>query len=110
MFKIHAAAQERLEAVSAIRYIRKNLANPMAAASLRSEIKRVQNLLKENPHRRPLVHDAYLAEKGIYSISVKNYLIFYNIDEDNQIVNLLHFMHSSEDWISRLSKEQNVDA
>jgi mRNA-degrading endonuclease RelE of RelBE toxin-antitoxin system len=105
MFKIHAAAQERLEVVSAVRYIRKNLANPMAAASLRSEIKRVQNLLKENPHRRPLVHDAYLADKGIYSIPAKNYLMFYNIDEDNQVVNLLHFMHNREDWIGRLSNE-----
>ena len=66
------------------------------------------NHIKENPYSRPLVHDEFLASLGIRSIRVKNYLIFYNIEEDNKYINAISFMYNKRDWINIL-KEKSLD-
>jgi plasmid stabilization system protein ParE len=75
----------------------------MAAMNLNLAVKEVRRKLRENPYRRPLVHDPYLADKGYHSIAVKNYLLFYTIDENNKIVRLHRFMHKTRDWMTILS-------
>jgi len=66
------------------------------------------NHIKEKPYSRPLVHDEFLASLGIRSIRVKNYLIFYNIEEDNKYINAISFMYNKRDWINIL-KEKSLD-
>ena len=61
--------------------------------------------LEENPYRRPLVQDKYLAMKGYRSINVKNYTLFYRIVEENNTVLLVRFMYSQRDWASILTNE-----
>ena len=57
-----------------------------------------------------MVQDEFLASLGIRSIKVKNYLIFYNIEEDenNKYVNAISFMYNKRDWINIL-KEKSLD-
>jgi len=44
------------------------------------------------------VHDKLLASLGIRSIKIKNYLLFYNIEEENNTINVITFMYSKRDW------------
>ena len=64
--------------------------------------------IKEKPYSRPLVNDKLLAVLGIRSIKINNYLLFYSIEEDNNIVNVITFMYSKRDWINIL-KELPLD-
>jgi addiction module RelE/StbE family toxin len=77
-------------------YIKDKLEAPMAAENLMEELYEKINHIKENPYSRPLVHDELLASLGIRSIKVKNYLLFYSVEEKN--INVITFMYNKRDW------------
>jgi len=85
---------------SCYNYIKDKLDAPMAAENLMKELYEKLNQIKENPYSRPLVHDKLLASLGIRSIKVKNYLLFYSIEEENKILNVITFMYSKRDWVN----------
>ena len=62
------------------------------------EIERHEEILEKTPNIYPFVSDEYLAEKGFKYVIIKNYLMFYTIDEDNKIVNLIRFLYGRRDW------------
>ena len=90
---------------SARRYIRKKLEAPMASKRLAIELEKTYFKLEENPYRRPLVQNKFLAMKGYRSINVKNYKLFYIIIEEDNTVLLVRFMHSRMDWVNVLINE-----
>ena len=98
---------------SSYNYIKDTLEAPNVAENLMNELYDKLNYIKEKPYSRPLVQDEFLASLGIRSIRVKNYLIFYNIEEnegdkDNKYINVISFMYNKRDWINIL-KEKIVD-
>jgi mRNA-degrading endonuclease RelE of RelBE toxin-antitoxin system len=93
---------------SSYNYIKDNLEAPMAAENLMEELYKKLNDVKENPYSRPLVHDELLASLGIRSIKVKNYLLFYSVEEENHIINVITFMYNKRDW-ANIIKEISLD-
>jgi len=90
-------------------YIKDILEAPIAAENLMKELYEKLNYLKEKPYSRPLVHDEFLSSLGVRTLKVKNYLVFYYIEEDGKdenkkYVNLISFMYNKRDWISILKK------
>ncbi|MCL2185498.1 MAG: type II toxin-antitoxin system RelE/ParE family toxin [Treponema sp.] len=90
-------------------YIRDTLQAPMAAEKLMKELYEKLDHIREKPYSRPLVQDKLLASFGIRSIKVKNYLLFYNIEEDEaekdkKNINVITFMYSKRDWINILKE------
>jgi len=88
---------------SCYNYINDNLEAPNAAEKLMKELYEKLNNIKKNPYSRPLVQDEYLASLGIRSIIIKNYLLFYYI-EDKKYINLVTFMYGRRDWINILKE------
>jgi len=91
---------------SSYNYIKNNLEAPMAADNLFKEIMESLNRIKENPNIRPLVQDKYLASLGYRLINVKNYVIFYVIDNDNKHINIIRFLYNKRNWINILKERQ----
>jgi plasmid stabilization system protein ParE len=86
-------------------YIKDTLESPMAAENLMKELYEKLNYIMEKPYSRPLVYDKFLASLGIRSIKIKNYLLFYNIEEyDENIINAISFMYNKRDWINILKE------
>jgi mRNA-degrading endonuclease RelE of RelBE toxin-antitoxin system len=85
---------------SCYNYIKDKLEAPTAAENLMKDLYKKLNHIKENPFSRPLVHDKLLASLGIRSIKVKNYLLFYNVEEEKNNVNIITFMYNKRDWIN----------
>ena len=86
-------------------YIKETMEAPKAAENLFNELYEKINGLLENPYRRPLVHDKYLASLGIRSINVKNYTMFYSILEETKQLIALRFMYTKRDWINIFKEE-----
>lgn len=85
-------------------YIKETLEAPKAAENLFDELyKKIDGIL-ENPYKRPLVQDKYLASLGIRSIKVKNHVLYYIITEENNTVNAIRFMYKKRDWINILKE------
>jgi hypothetical protein len=83
---------------SCYNYIKDTLEAPIAAENLMEELYEKLNYIKENPYSRPLVHDELLASLGIRSIKVKNYLLFYSVEEINNNINVITFIYNKRDW------------
>ena len=64
------------------------------------------NYIKEKPCSRPFVHDKFLSSLGIRSIKVKNYIVFYYIEDNKnkKFVNLVSFMYNKRDWANILKE------
>jgi len=94
---------------SCYNYIKDVLEAPMAAENLMEELYEKLNHIKEKPYSRPLVHDEYLSSLGVRSIRVKNYIVFYYVEENKseKFVNLITFMYNKRDWMNIL-KEINI--
>jgi plasmid stabilization system protein ParE len=85
-------------------YISERLEAPRAADNLIEEAIRILYYIRETPYTRPLVQDAYLSSLGIRSIKVKNYVLFYNVEENKNRVNAIRFLYNKRDWISILKE------
>jgi plasmid stabilization system protein ParE len=89
-------------------YIKEKLEAPKAAENLIMELLNKLKYLKETPLTRPLVQDSYLASFKVRSIKIKNYVLYYIVDEDNNKVNMIRFLYNKRDWINIL-KENNIE-
>jgi plasmid stabilization system protein ParE len=108
MYRLRFSKLYKEDVDSSYNYIKNKLEAPMAADNLIKEILEKLNKIKENPNIRPLVQDKYLASLGYRSISVKNYIVFYNINSNNKYINIIRFLYKKRNWINIL-KENNIE-
>ena len=87
-------------------YIKENLEAPMAAENLMKELKEKLNYLKDNPFVRSFVQDEFLANIGFRPIKVKNYVIYYIVDDVKNEINLIRFLYNKRDWKNILREEK----
>ena len=88
----------------AVNYIEHVLFNPQAADDLLNEAEaRIMNLASF-PEKYSLVDDPVLHAWGIRLVTVKNYLVFFRIDESSQTVFIVRFLYGRRNWISILKK------
>jgi len=85
-------------------YISKVLKNPIAANNLLDEIERHEKILEDMPTMYPFVNDKYLSGKGLKYVAIKNFLMFYTIDEHNKIVTIIRFLYKRRDWKNLFSE------
>ena len=89
-------------------YIKDILEAPIAAENMFTELYKKINEILENPYKRPIMQDKYLASFGIRSINVKKYVLYYTISENENTVIVLRFMHQLRDRINIL-KENPIE-
>jgi plasmid stabilization system protein ParE len=93
---------------SCYKYIKETLDAPRAAEKLIEELISKLNYLKENPYIKSLVQDSYLASLGVRSIKVKNYVVYYDINENRNTINIIRFLYNKRDWI-KILKETPIE-
>ena len=76
-----------------IDYISDELCNPQAAARFFNKVNQKVVLLGKNPYVYPIHHNEELSAKGLRFVVIGNYLMFYLIDEDNSIVNIVRIIY-----------------
>jgi len=84
--------------LASVTYIADVFKNPVAANNLLDEIESCEKILEETPNIYPFVRDEYLARKGVRYAVIKNYLLFYTVDEDDKTVNVVRFLHGRRNW------------
>jgi plasmid stabilization system protein ParE len=86
-------------------YFRIEKKEPKIGANLMKLIVRKINILETMPYSRPLVLNTYLATRGFRTVLVKNYILFYFVDEANRTVVLARFIHGSRDWANIIKED-----
>ena len=105
--KITDLAEEDI--LSTVKYISGVLKNTVAANNLLDEIEKHEKILEEMPNIYSFVNDEYLFQKGLKYVRIKNYLMFYTIDENVKIVNVIRFLHGRMNWQYILKEIVNSD-
>lgn len=95
---IHITATAERDIMRAADYIEFNLKNPTAADHLLDVATEQINSLTDMPQKFRLVDDPVLASWEIRYVIVNNYLAFYTIDEEKQMVIVVRFLFQKSNW------------
>jgi plasmid stabilization system protein ParE len=97
-YSILVAEAAKKDFIQNASYIAKELLNPTAAKALLTDTDKAVASLEQMPYRRPLVRDRYLASLGIRMLHVRRYCLFYRVDEDKAIVQIIRQLHEKQNW------------
>ncbi len=95
---IHITQTAARDIIRASDHIEFNLKNPSAANHLLDAATEQINSLSDMPQRFRLVDDPVLSSWGIRFVIVNNYLAFYTIDEERQMVIVVRFLFQKSSW------------
>lgn len=95
---IHITKAAERDIMRAADYIEFNRKNPTAADHLLDVATEHINSLADMPQKFRLVDDPVLASWEIRYVIVNNYLAFYTIDEEKQMVIVVRFLFQKSNW------------
>ena len=102
MYEVQWTSLAKEDLVRAITYIADMLKAPLAAERLLDDIEKETAVLAENPYLFSLSHDEYIAHRGIRHVKVKNYMLFYTVNEDARTITIIRMLYARRDWIQLL--------
>lgn len=82
-----------------VRYITSQLSAPISAASMIEIFEEAIESLSHMPRRYPFVADERLTQMGYRKLSLKNYIIFYSINEKDKVVNIERILYGRRNWL-----------
>ncbi len=97
-YNIHITNAAQRDLLNAADYIEFVLKNPKATDELLDEAEKQINSLTDFPEKFRLVDDPVLSSWGIRFVIVNNYLAFYIIDNQKNIVIIVRFLYQKSDW------------
>lgn len=104
MYTVQFTGKSEEDLFSILKYITNILKSPTAAKNLLYEIQSKVKILETSPYCCQLVKNQYLSQKGIRFLVVKNYMVFYTINEDEKTVSVLRILYGRRDWKSILEE------
>ena len=95
---ISDSAKQDIRAAAA--YITHEILEPAIAESTTETILGAIPTLEDMPDRVGLVNDERLAEQRIRRLLIKNYSVFFRINEAAKVVEIVRVIYSRRDWAS----------
>ncbi len=88
-------------------YIIHNLHNSSAAHSFNKLVIATANNLSFLPERHPIIDDDFLQLHQIRYVPIKNYLLFYQIQESTKTIYIVRFLYAKSNWYKILQDTLN---
>jgi toxin ParE1/3/4 len=97
-YKVDVSTPAESDLNDIVRYISAQLTSPVSAYHLMEIFEEAMMSLSDLPQRFPLIEDELLSLLGYRKISVKNYVVFFCVDEINKVVNVERILYGRRDW------------
>jgi len=81
-----------------VRYISAQISPPMTALKMMDNIEEAVMGLAVMPQKCPLVTDERLVIIGYRKMFVKNYIVFFTIDEKSKVVDVERILYAKREW------------
>ena len=94
--KISAKALQDMENI--FKYISVDLANPSASDKLMQDMRNCLNTVCEFPESCPKVNNEYFKDKTLRKLIVSNYIIFYKILEEEQVLLAVRVLYGMQNF------------
>ena len=103
IYKVNITEPVEYDIRGIVDYIMYTFDMPNTAIDFENRFKKAITSLSEMPEKYPPVLDL----KGYRKIIVKNYIIFFRVDNINKIVTVDRVLHSSQNWLDILQSEES---
>ena len=81
-----------------VRYISAQLSAPITALKMMDIIEKAINELAFMPQKCPFVVDERLAMLGYHKLIIKNYIVFFTMDEQLKVVDIERILYARRNW------------
>lgn len=79
-------------------YLKYDLQEPIIAKKLISKIKKQIFELEDNHSIYAIIKDEIIKKKAIRKIKVNNYIVFYKVNENKNLVEIVRIMYGRRNW------------
>ena len=101
-----ARAREDLEEIYA--YIAFSLQEPVTAGRLYNDIITAVHTLENFPKRHALFENEPWRSRGLRKLPVKNFLVFYTVNEEKETVNVIRIMYGARNFEKHLNENETT--
>lgn len=85
-----------------VRYISSELSAPTTAIKMMEDIEKAVAKPADMPNAYPSVIDDRLSSMGYRKLLIKNYIVFFSINEKEKVVDVEHILYVRHDWLTIL--------
>lgn len=104
-YKIEVSKTAEQDLVNIISYLKYDLAGDIIADKYKILFKQKLKNLEDIAGSMPILSEKLTGHKNIRKVNVKNYIIFYIVDEEKNKVFVLRIGHTFMDWEKYLKDE-----
>ena len=97
-YKIQFSKNAKTDLIDTYSYIKYNLQETAIAKKLIAKIREEINKLKDNPTIYAVIKDEIIKKREIRKIKVNNYIVFYRVEENNKVVEIVRIMYGRRNW------------
>lgn len=97
-YKIQFSKDARKDIIDIYSYIKYSLQEPTIEKNLVKKIREELYKLEENPTIYAIINDEVIRKREIRKIKVNNYIVFYKVEENNSIVEIVRIMYERRNW------------
>lgn len=101
-YRIELSIKAKEDYMSIIRYIKYKLLETNIAEKYAELIKNEINTLQYNPQKFAIIDYDIIKQYKFRKLIIKNYIVFYRINEDKRIVNVERILYGEMDWRNKL--------
>ena len=101
-YKVQLSIQAKEDYKSIIRYIKYKLLEPSIAERYAKLIRNELDTLKHYPQKFAIIDNDIIKQYKFRKLIIKNYIVFYRINEDEKTVNVERILYSATDWKNKL--------
>ena len=98
MYKLEYLPVALNDMVDIVRYIKSELKNPIAADNLANEFVKSAEALIDFPYLNPVYHHIRPLKKEYRKLLVKNFIMFYYVDEAVKIITIARVIYAKRDY------------
>lgn len=106
-YKVHFSEQAAVDLDEIIKYINDELCSPQAAGRFFHVVNEKIGLLRDNPYMFPLYHNERLSAEGYHSVVIRNFLMFYLVDDGEMNVNISRILYGMRDIPAVFGKSES---
>lgn len=98
-YRIDLSEPAEKDLIDIVKYIASQLSVPMSAYHMMEMFEEAIASLSDSPQRCPLIADERLSQLGYRKLIIKNYIVFFSVDEKNMVVDIERILYSRRDWL-----------
>lgn len=97
-YKIQFSKDARKDLKDIYVYIKYSLQEAIIAKKLIDKIRKEIYKLEDNPTIYAIINDKIIKKREIRKVKVNNYIVFYKVEENKRIVEIVRIMYGRRNW------------